>query len=308
MGLRIRTNVSSLYARRHLASSTDETQRSLTKLASGSRINRASDDAAGLAVSENLKGDLRSLEMAKRNAQDGVSMVQTAEGGLVETSNMLIRLRELAVQAASDTIGATEREFLQKEFTLLKDEVDRIAISTEFNGTRLLIGSGEDLDPSLTNGSNKFPLEVQVSNNYYNELDGIEKRNPINIIKIDFSGLNARTTGEGGLGLGEASEGTSVTTKEKAQNTIATIDEAVTKVNGYRASLGGIQNRLFSGISNLGIQIENIAESRSRIRDTDYAAETANLTKANILQQAGTAVLTTANAQPQVALGLLQGI
>ncbi|MEZ4742476.1 MAG: flagellin [Bdellovibrionota bacterium] len=303
MGLRIRTNTASLNAQRRLGISTDNLKDSMAKLASGERINKAADDAAGLAVSENLRADIRSLNMAKRNAMDGVSLVQTAEGGLVETSNMLIRLRELAIQSASDTIGNTERGFLNKEYVQLKDEIDRIASSTEFNGTRLLVGS-TDL-PEELQSANSFPLEIQVGKDYFNESDAIDAPNPVNIIKIDFANINAFTSGDGSLDIGKSDEGTSVSGKAEAQQSIAKLDDAITKVNEFRAYLGAIQNRLGSTINNIGVQTENLSESRSRIRDTDFAAETAKLTQSNILQQAGTAILANANQQPQVALSLL---
>lgn len=276
----------------------------MSRLASGERINRAADDAAGLAVSENLRADIASLRMAKRNSNDGISLVQTAEGGLIETSNMLVRLRELAVQASSDTIGNNEREFLDKEYLQLKDEIDRIANSTEFNGTRLLVGNTEMPD-DMDSRSNEFPLEIQVSKDYHVDSDALDKRNPVNIIKINFAKLNSFTSGEGSLEIGENEEGTRVHRKVDAQQSITVLDNAINKVNNYRSYLGAIQNRLNSTVSNLGVQIENLSESRSRIRDTDFAAETANLTKANILQQAGTSILANANAQPQIALSLI---
>lgn len=303
MGLRIRTNIASLNAQRRLNLSTNELQDSSAKLASGSRINKAADDAAGLAISENLKADIRSLDQAKRNAGDGVSLVQTAEGGLVETSNMLIRLRELAIQSASDTIGDTERQFTDREFLQLKDEIDRIAASTEFNGTKLLIGDADVGDEIANNAS--FPLEIQVGKEYYQDADSLDAANPVNIIKMDFSRLNAFTEGEGSLELGRAEEGTRVNTKEAAQLSIAQLDKAIVQVNDYRSYLGAIQNRLGSTIRNLSVQSENLSEANSRIRDTDFAMETAKYTQANILQQAGTSVLANANQQPQIALKLL---
>ncbi len=305
MGLRIRTNVTSLNAQRRLGISTQELQGSMNKLSSGERINKAADDAAGLAVSEKMRADLRGLGQARRNALDGVSLVQTAEGGLMETTNMLIRLRELAVQAASDTIGNTERSFLDKEYLALKDEVDRIANVTEFNGTRLLIGSN-DVAEELTAGTNSFPLEIQVGKDYFANPDAIDQLNPINIIKIDLSTINAFTSGDGSLELGQAEDGTRVNTKQSAQTSISTLDTAITRVNEHRAYLGAIQNRFTSTIANLGIQMENVSESRSRIRDTDFAAETASMAQSKILQQAGTSVLAQANAQPQIALELLR--
>ncbi|MCX6119872.1 MAG: flagellin, partial [Proteobacteria bacterium] len=307
MGLRIRTNVASLNSQRRLGSSTEALQNSMNKLSSGSRINKAADDAAGLAVSENLRADVRGLNQAKRNANDGISLVQTAEGGLEETSNMLVRLRELAVQAASDTIGNTERGFLNQEYMQLKDEIDRIATSTEFNGTRLLVGDrAGDLPEELQTEANSFPLEIQVGKDYYNESDAIDNRNQVNIIKIDMSKLNAFTSG---LGIGEAEPdegggGTRVDSKVNAQQSIGSLDGAITKVNEYRAYLGAIQNRFQSSINNLGVQVENLDTARSRIRDADYASETATFTQASILQQAGTSVLSQANQQPQIALSL----
>jgi len=311
MGLRIRTNVASLNSQRRLGMSTDALQSSMNKLASGSRINRAADDAAGLAVSENLRADVRGLNMAKRNANDGISLVQTAEGGLEETGSMLVRLRELAVQGASDTIGNTEREFLNKEYMQLKDEIDRIALSTEFNGTRLLVGErASELSDELTGGANSFPLEIQVGKDYYKDSDAIDLRNQVNIIKIDMGKLNAFTTG---LGIGEAEPdegggGTRVDSKVNAQKSISALDDAITKVSEYRAYLGAILNRFQSSINNLGVQTENLDAARSRIRDTDFAAETATFTQNSILQQAGTSVLSQANQQPQVALSLLQNL
>ena len=307
MGLRIRTNISSINAQRRLRHSTGALQNSMAKLASGKRINRSADDAAGLAISENLRADIRSLSQAKRNAQDGISLVQTAEGSLVETGNMLIRLRELSVQAASDTIGNQEREFIDKEYVALKDEIDRITNATEFNGTRLLAGNG-DVPAELANPEGTFPLEIHVGSNYYAEADNIENRNPVNIVKIDMSSINTYTTGEGSLELGRADEGTRVNTKPQAQNSLAVLDKAITRVADYRAYLGAVQNRLTSTVSNLGVQIENLHESKSRIQDTDFAAETATYTKSNILQQAGTSVLGQANQQPTIALGLIQNL
>lgn len=307
MGLRIRTNIASINAQRRLSVSTNDLKESMQKLASGKRINKAADDAAGLAISENLRADVRSLNQAKRNASDGVSLVQTAEGGLTETSNMLIRLRELAVQAASDTVGKTERSFLDKEFLALKDEIDRIANSTEFNGTRLLVGEA-DIPDEIANAEGTFPLEIQVGKDYYEGVDDIEQPNQVNIIKVDLSQLNSFTEGEGSLDIGRAEEGTRVNEKESAQLSMAKLDDAMVRVNEYRSYLGAIQNRLGSTIKNLSVQSENLTEAKSRIVDTDFASETANYTRNNILQQAGTSVLSSANGQPQVAMGLIQGL
>jgi len=305
MGLRIQTNITSVNAQRQLEKTTQTLASSMQKLASGERINKAADDAAGNAISENLRADIRSLQAARRNAADGVSLVQTAEGGLVETSNMLVRLRELAIQSASDTIGDTERSYLDKEFVQLKDEINRIAASTEFNGTRLLTGTNP-VPADMHGASNPFPLEIQVSKDYYKTSDSKDAVNPVNIIRVDFQHLNGFTYGEGSLELGEREDGARVNNKVNAQQSISSLDNAITRVNEHRAYLGSVQNRLGSTLNNLGVQIENMTETRSRIKDTDFAAETANLTRANILQQAGTSILANANAQPQIALTLLK--
>lgn len=304
MGLRIRTNIASINAQRKLQNSTSALRSSMEKLASGERINKAADDAAGFAVSENLHADIRALRVGRRNALDGISLVQTAEGGLQETGSMLIRLRELAVQAASDTIGNEEREFLDKEFLQLKDEIDRIANSTEFNGTRLLVGKSPNEIEGMKE-ANPFPLEIQVGKDYYEDIDGMDSRNPVNIIKVDFSNLNTYTSGEGSLDIGTSEDGARVHRKADAQMSINKLDNAIYKVNSYRSYLGAVQNRLNSTVTNLDTHIENLAESKSRIKDTDFAAETARMTQFNILQQAGTSVLSNANSQPQIALSLL---
>lgn len=307
MGLRIRTNIASINSQRRLARSTQAMQDSSGKLSSGKRINKAADDAAGLAISSNLNADVRSLSQAKRNASDGISLVQTAEGSLVETTSMLTRLRELAVQGASDTVGETERGFLNKEFIALKDEIDRIANATEFNGTRLLIGEA-DVQDEIANADGTYPLEIQIGKDYYDSADDVGERNQVNIIKIDLGKLNAFTDGDGSLGIGRAEEGTQVDTKEDAQNSIMKLDDAIVQVSDYRAYLGSIQNRLGSTINNLGVQIENLTAASSRIEDTDFASETARYTSEKILQQAGSSVLAQANQQPQIALGLVQSL
>ena len=309
MGLRIRTNMASINAQRRLELSTKGLTDSAGKLASGKRINKAADDAAGLAISANLSSDIRSLTQSRRNANDGVSLVQTAEGSLEETTNMLTRLRELAVQAASDTVGATERGFINKEFVALKDEIDRIANATEFNGTRLITGQN-DLPDEIKNQDGTFPMEVQVGKDYFESgsVDGIENRNQVNIIKIDLGNINAFTDGEGSLDIGRADEGTNTLTKHDAQMSINKLDDAIVKVSDYRSYLGSIQNRLNSTIDNLGVTVENLSAANSRIQDTDFAEETARYTSNKILQSAGTSVLGQANQQPQVAMTLMQNL
>jgi flagellin len=306
MGLRIQTNIQSVNAQRNLVGASEVNAQSMERLASGFRINRASDDAAGLAISEKLKADIRGLNMAKRNASDGISLVQTAEGAMSEVGNILARLRELSVQGASDTIGQTERGFLNKEFMQLKDEIDRITSSTEYNGTMLLVGDQSKAPEALAARSNKYPLEIQVHKNWYAETDGEGARNPTNTIRIDFSTINTGT-GESGLAIGSAGEdgGARVDSKASAQASIDMVDKAISKVASYRSDLGAVQSRLSSTINNLAIASENFSAANSRIRDTDFAEETARMTQSNIIKQGGVAVLSQANAAPQAALRLL---
>jgi len=277
MGLRINTNVASLNAQRNLGSTRRGMNKSLERLSSGQRINRAGDDAAGLAISENLKAQIRGLKQSERNAEDGVSLVQIAEGGLGEISNILIRLRELAVQAASDTIGPTERKFLNVEFEQLTSEVDRIANSTEFNRVPLLNGTGAVFDIQI--GTRNDPISDRLT--------------------FDASSADVNVAA---LGLNLAS----VADKISSQNSLSSIDQAIISVSGIRADFGALQNRLQSTINNIQTSVENLSAANSRVRDTDVAAETAELTKQNILMQAGTSVLTQANSSTTSALALIQ--
>ena len=277
MALRINTNVASINAQRSLAGTNQKLTQSLARLSSGSRINHAADDAAGLAISEKLKGQLRGLGQAQRNAEDGISLVQTAEGGLNEISAMLIRLRELSVQAASDTIGDTERKFLDVEYQQLKSEIQRVSEVTEFTGRDLLNGTGGVVDIQV--GTNNDPFKDRIS----------------------FNSSAANSTLEA---LGMTVEG--VDLKESAQVSIGAVDNAMVMVNAIRANFGALQNRMQSTINNLSVYRENLAAANSRIRDTDIAAETANLTRANIMMNAGVSVLGQANQIQQVALKLLQ--
>ncbi len=276
MGLRINTNVASLNAQRNLLGTKWGLDKSLERLSSGYRINRAGDDAAGLAISENLRAQVRGLKQASRNAQDGVSLVQVAEGGLNEVSSILIRLRELAVQAASDTIGPVERQFLNVEYDQLVSEIDRIADATEFNGTQLLSGTGSVLD-------------FQVGT-----------RNDPNIDRLSFDSSKADSN-SAALGVNL----TSVADKASAQNSLSAIDSAIVSVSAMRADFGAIQNRLQSTIGNIAVSVENLSAANSRIRDVDVAEETAEMTRNNILLQAGTSVLAQANQTSNTALSLL---
>ena len=307
MGLRIRTNVQSLSAQRHMGLSGKAMAKQTEKLASGYRINSGADDAAGFAIAEVLKADVRSLNQARRNANDAVSMIQTAEGGLDEINNIMIRLRELSVQAASDTLGARERRYLNEEFMALKDEVDRIAVSTEYTGTRLLAGNTE-LPEEMRMNQNPFPLEVHVGKDYYASADSLDSQNPVNILRLSFDNFNATTEGEGSLGLGNSqnSEGTRIDTKHSAQSSIMQINKAMESIASYRGTLGAVQNRLESTDRNLAIQVESLSAAKGRIKDADFAAESAEYTQQSILQQAGASVLAQANQLPQIALKLLQ--
>lgn len=276
MGLRINTNTTSLSAQRTLGVNNAEQASTLGKLSSGTRIVKAADDAAGLAISEKLRAQIRGVNQAERNANDGISLIQTAEGGLNEGSNILVRLRELAVQSASDTVGDAERKFTDLEYQNLKQELERISQVTEFNGKKLLNGAGD-----------KFDFQIGINN------DDFQDR-----IKYDAAKSNASLDG---LGIAELGVGS----KESSQESLAKIDMAIQTVSGQRAELGAVQNRLTSTINNLQTSSENLSAANSRIRDTDFAAESAKNTKMNILTAAGTSVLSQANAQGQAALKLL---
>lgn len=276
MSLRISTNIPSLNAQRNLGSTNAAISKSFARLASGYRINQAADDAAGLAISENLKAQIRGLRQSARNAQDGMSLVQTAEGALNEISSMLIRLRELAIQGSSDTIGDTERQFIDVEYQQLKSEIQRITESTSFSGYNLLNGTGGVID-----------IQVGVNNDPFKD-------------RISF---NASSSNAGLEALGIAAE--SVGNKESAQVSIGTVDEAIVSVNAIRANLGAIQNRLQSCYNNIRVSEENFAAANSRVRDADVAKETAELTRNNILMQAGVSVLGQANNMKQIALKLI---
>jgi flagellin len=276
MGFRISTNVASVNAQRNLGDSQMKIGDSMAKLASGSRINRAADDAAGLAISENLKAQIRSTRQASRNASDGISMVQTAEGGLNELSSIVTRLRELGIQAASDTVGNTERGFVDKEVQQLKNEMQRIAQVTKWGTTGLLDGQ-----------TPQFDFQVGINNNDF--ADRISYNGSENTATIDALGL----------------AGLDYTSKEGAQTALEQLDTAQTNVNGMRANLGALQNRLTSTVTNLGVAEENLSAANSRIRDTDVASATAEMTRNSILLQSATSTLAQANSKDQLALKLI---
>jgi flagellin len=276
MGFRINTNVSSIAAQRALSVSGRETESNLSKLSSGTRITKAADDAAGLAISEKMKANIRSLKQADRNANDGISMVQTAEGGLNEVSSILTRMRELAMQTSSDTVGDSERAMTNMEYQNLKLELERISSVTEFNGKKLLNGEGD-----------KYDFQIGANN------DSFQDR-----ISYDAKQVNSRMDS---LGLQELD----VSSKEGSQESLASVDAAIEKVSGFRSFLGAIQNRLVSTSNNLQVNVENLSSANSRIRDVDYADATATKAKNDILNAAGTSVLAQANMSGQNALKLI---
>jgi flagellin len=272
MALTINTNVASLNAQRNLSTTQLALNKSMERLSSGLRINRAGDDAAGLAIFQNMQANIRSMNQAVRNANDGISMVQTAEGALGETSNILLRMRELATQSASGTVSDTQRGNIQVEFAALQDEITRISTVTNFNGT------------SLLNASLTTTLQIGSGNSSNDRLDVV-------------------TTGASATALGV--NASSVTTSTTAQTALTAIDTAISSVSTMRGSLGAVQNRLQSTINNLQVAVENTSAANSRIVDVDVAAESANMTRSQILTQAGVSILSQANQNPQLALKLL---
>ena len=278
MGLRISTNIASMAANRALIQNNMAQQKSFLRLSSGNQITEAGDDAAGLSISENLRAQIRSMNQAEKNANNGVSFVQVAEGGLSEIGNMLIRLRELSIQAASDTVGDNERGFINAEMQSITGEVDRIANVTTFNGTQLLNGGGD---------KSQLDFQVGIRND---EADRI-------IFNVSDYDVRADTIGISNI---------SSETIDDARQSIDTIDQAIAKVSGARAGLGAMQNKLHSTTNNIAIMKENLEAARSRIADTDFAEETSNLVRSNILQTAGISVLAQANNSPMQALKLLQ--
>lgn len=299
MGLRIRTNIASIKSQRQLAASTKAVEDRSEQLASGYRINKSADDAAGLAISEKMRGHIRSLSQAKRNAADGVSMIQVAEGTMSEVSTILIRLRELAVQSASDTVGATERGFANKEYVALVDEIDRLAKTTEFGGVKLLSGSESN------DGMSELTIHVGINDGSVPNTDTIELNiEALRIFAEEDLGLGNQE--EIGPLLNGASDNVISFSRESAAQKLGVIDLAMTRIAGQRAELGAKENRLNVTMSNLAVQEENMSSAKSRIKDVDFAKATAEMTQANILSQAGISVLSQANGFPEIALSLLR--
>ncbi|NRA97342.1 MAG: flagellin FliC [Planctomycetes bacterium] len=276
MGLRIGTNVQSLIAQRNLFKATEGLNKNFEHLATGMRISRASDDAAGLAISARLQAQVRSLNQATRNANDGISMVQTAEGALGEIQSNLTRMRELAIQSSNGTLSASDRDSLQAEFTQLRDSIDQVAQSTNFNNIQLLDGTNATVTLQVGSGTTAGVDTLDVS-----------------LVDVQSSALTLTALSIGGSG--------------NPSLAITSIDSAIDAVTSMRGNLGAVQNRLETTISSLQVRSENLAAANSSIRDVDIAAETAMLTKNSILQQAALSVLAQANAQPMSALALLGG-
>ncbi len=276
MGLRIATNLASEAVQTHLREVSGKMNKDLEQLSSGKRITQASDDAAGLAIAKRLEAQTRSLRQAARNANDGISMVQTAEGSLSEISNSLVRLRELSIQSASDTIGNSERGMLNLEYQELKKEIDRVSSTTEFNGVHLLDGSTDGV------------LDFQVGS----------RKGEANVIQYDAGETNASTSN---LTI----KSTGVESKNDALSSIDSIDNAITLVSGQRASLGALQNRLSSSVQTLETQALNQEQARSVIEDADIAQVAASLAAHNVLKNAGISALAQANNIPNSSLKLI---
>jgi len=280
MGFSIRSNVASLNAQRQLYTNQIASNKSLERLSSGFRINKAGDDAAGLAISENFRAQIRSLDQAKRNANDGVSLLQTAEGALNEISSVLTRMRELSVQAASDTLITRDRSFLNSEYGALKSEIDRISEVTEFNGQSLIDGSY-----SATS------LDFQIGID-----DGGDHR-----LSVTIANAGTEMIGSGSTNVNASY----VNSRAEARSSLAVLDDAINDVAESRSKIGAYQNRLGHTIINLANSSENITSANSRIRDVDVASESADMTRNQILMQAGVSMLAQANSAPQMALNLI---
>ena len=285
MPVRIFNNISSINSQRILGTNNDRLSQSVERISSGLRINRASDDAAGLAISEGLRSDIRALRQAVRNSNDGISLVNITEGALNEQGSMLIRLRELASQAATGTTGSTERATIQLEFNSLRNEIDRITATTEFNGQKLIDGS---LSSSIASTSQVF-IQVGIDNSVNSRINLNEQ---INLKAVTASALSIDTL--------------SVTTSTAALSALDGISNAISSVTATRGQVGAVQNRLIRSISNLSISVENLSAADSQIRDADIAEEVALLTRNQILVQASTAMVGQANLIPQSVLQLLQ--
>jgi flagellin len=274
MSLRVNTNVSSLSAQRHLGINQRNLSNTFQHLSSGLRITKAADDAGGLAVSENLRKNIASFQVAARNTTDGISLTEQTEGGMSQVSGLLSRMRELAVQSSSGTLANTERAHLNTEFSALSTEIERISEATNFNGI------------NLTNGSTTA-VDVQVGIN--------------NVAAVDRISVTLFNIGNTALAVDDDS----VDTAANAQTALGALDTAIASVNSMRSSVGAAQNRLNAALNQLEISVETNSAAESRIRDADFATETAALARQQVLNQAGVSVLAQANQSPQLALQLL---
>ncbi|VAX18227.1 Flagellin protein FlaA [hydrothermal vent metagenome] len=284
MALRVFNNIFSINAQRNLGTNNSKLGISLERLSSGLRINRGADDAAGLAISESLRADIRSLNQALRNANDGISLINTAEGALAEQSSILVRMRELASQAATGTVGSTERVTINREFNALRDEIDRISAVSEFNGQKLVDGSLR----AAPGTGNSVVIQVGIQ---ANSADRIDLNAAVDLTAIDSTGLNITDI--------------SVNYAQSALDSLSTLDSAINTVTSGRGKLGAVQNRLIHTINNLSISSENLQAAESQIRDADYSLEISTFTRNQILVQAATAILAQANLVPQTVLQLL---
>jgi flagellin len=283
MAVVINTNVASLGAQKNLQSTQNVLQRSMQRLSSGLRINTASDDAAGLAISESLRAQVRSLNQASRNASDGVSLLQTAEGALNEVSGILVRMRELAVQSANGVLSTEQRSSLHAEFTQLRDEIDRIGDSTQFNGVSLIEGS-------LASSGVTFQVGLDAASSS----------------QLTVTIASAKSADIGSAASNAKLDSTSISSASGARSALAVLDDAIAGVTQTRGTIGAAMNRLASTVANLATAVENLSAANSRIRDVDVAEETAAMTRSQILMQAGVSVLAQANQAPSVALSLLR--
>jgi len=284
MPVRIFNNIPSLNAQRILGINNDRLAQSVERIASGIRINRGADDAAGLAISEALRSDIRALRQAVRNANDGISLINVTEGALNEQSGILIRLRELSSQAATGTVGSTERQTIQLEFNALRSEIDRISATTEFNGQKLVDGS---LEASVA-AVNQISIQVGIDSSANSRIN-------LNT-EVDLAAVTSSSLGIDVL---------AVTTAGAALSALDFINTAIATVTAARGSVGAVQNRLVRTITNLSVTVENLQAAESAIRDADIAEEVALLTRNQILVQASTAMVGQANLIPQAVLQLL---
>ena len=306
MGLEIKTNVTSIKAQRQLNLNGGQMQKSMERLASGQRINKSADDAAGLAVSERIRARIQSLDVAKRNASDAISYIQTAEGSLNEVSSIAIRMRELTSQAASDTLGNRERSFLNKEFQQLRKEIGRIIETTEFNGTKILKTEDNERPMQIFVGSSNRGVDIEGN------LPDFSENDP-DVLNIDLSDLQEfnnvvqTITDEEISIIPESIEGGAKELGPTGTDELMSrLDNFVNSISSYRATLGSIQSRLDSTINNIEVSFENLNAARSRIVDVDYANESAQFMKSKILTQAGLSVQAQANAMPEMVLGLIR--